>query len=102
MRALENTRPNAVIRYEKVSGASIFSVTSSGSNAGEISLTGTVDAEAVDSYAVTVRVCCREGAISNINHCRIAKFWCFMSEPLGTDPCLGIDIMSRYFQWSEQ
>lgn len=57
VRAQETTRPNAVIRYEKVSGDGVFTVTSSGTNAGAIILTGTVDAEAVDSYVLTIRVC---------------------------------------------
>lgn len=57
VRAQETTRPNAVIRYEKVSGDSSFTVTSSGTNAGAIALTGTVDAEDVDSYVLTIRVC---------------------------------------------
>lgn len=58
VRAQETTRPTAVIRYEKVSGNAIFTVTSSGTNAGAIVLTGTVDAEGTDTYVITIRVCC--------------------------------------------
>jgi hypothetical protein len=54
--ARETTRPNATIRYEKASGSTIFSVVSSGANAGQIVLTGTVDAENMDTYAITIRV----------------------------------------------
>lgn len=54
--AQETTRPNAIIRYERVSGSTLFSVVSSGANAGQIILTGTVDAENTDTYAITIRV----------------------------------------------
>ena len=56
VRAVESIRPNAVIRYEKVSGSDIFTVTSTGVNAGAITLSGTVDAETVQTYTVTIRV----------------------------------------------
>jgi hypothetical protein len=39
-----------------VSGNAIFVVTPSGANAGAITLSGTVDAEGIDSYAITIRV----------------------------------------------
>ena len=54
--AQETSRPNAVIRYEKSFGDSLFTVVSSGANAGAIMLTGTVDAETVDTYTLTIRV----------------------------------------------
>ncbi len=56
MRAVESVRPNAVIRYEKVSGNAIFTVTSIGVNSGAITLSGIVDAEAVQTYTLTIRV----------------------------------------------
>ena len=56
VRAAESIRPNAVIRYEKVSGNAVFTVTSTGVNAGAIILSGTVDAEAVKTYSITIRV----------------------------------------------
>lgn len=58
VRAVETTRPNAIIRYEKVSGNNMFTVTSSGTNAGAINLSGMVDADGVVScYVITIRVC---------------------------------------------
>ena len=56
MSAEESLRPNTVIRYEKVSGDEIFTVESSGSAAGNILLTGTVDSETVQTYIITIRV----------------------------------------------
>ena len=57
VRALETVRPSAIIRYEKVSGNAIFTVESSGANAGAVMLTGDVDAEGVTTYTVVIRVC---------------------------------------------
>ena len=56
VRAAESIRPNAVIRYEKVSGAAMFSVTMAGVNAGAVTLSGTLDAEANQTYTLTIRV----------------------------------------------
>jgi len=51
--ATDSFHPSATIRYEKVSTNSLFSI----SQAGEVSLTGSVDAdEDPVSYSVVIRV----------------------------------------------
>lgn len=52
---METSRPNAIIRYEEVSGDgdNIFTVTALGSEAGQITLTGTVTPT---TYTLVIRV----------------------------------------------
>ena len=51
--AVDSLHPSATIRYEKASTGSLFSI----SQAGEISLTGSVDAdEDPTSYTIVIRV----------------------------------------------
>ncbi len=55
--AVDSLHPSATIRYEKVSTNSLFTVTSTGSNAGTVSLSGTIDADSDPrTYTIVIRV----------------------------------------------